>query len=111
MKFRNPYWSKKLCISALQRWIIVHSILYYELDSSIVEDKTFDANSKQLVQMQHDYPNEAKASDYWYVFYDFDGSTGFDLYHRLNKEDKNWLHHIANHVLKLNKGGIRHGKA
>lgn len=114
MKFANPYWSNKLRISALQRWIIVHSILYYELNSSIVEDKLFDANARQLVQMQHDYPDEAKESDYWYVFNDFDGSTGFDLYDRLNKKDRRYLVKIAQHVLyvhSLKVGGQSSGRA
>lgn len=103
MKFSNPYWSDKLRISALQRWVIVHSILYYELDNSIVADKRFDDVAKQLVQMQNESPDEAVESDYWYVFYDFDGSTGFDLYHRLNKKDRQYLRHIAQNVLMLYK--------
>lgn len=101
MKLKNPYWSNKLRISALQRWIIVHSILYYELDSSVIEDRVFDANARQLAQMQEDFPDEAESTDYWYVFYDFDGTTGFDLYGRLNKKDRQYLMQIAKHVLRL----------
>lgn len=103
MKFTNPYWSNKLRISALQRWILLHSILYYELDESIVSDVEFDKHAKWLVQMQHDFPDDAEESDYYYVFHDFDGSTGFDLYGRLKKRDVRFLTHIANHVLKLYK--------
>lgn len=105
MNFTNPYWSNKLKMSALQRWIIVHSILYYELDSSIITDAMFDSNAKQLVQMHEEFPDEAECTDYWYVFYDFDGTTGFDLYHRLNKKDREYLEHIAKHVLKLSQRG------
>lgn len=105
MKFANPYWSNKLRIEALQRWIIVHSILYYEMDNSVVEDKQFDANAKQLVQMQQDYEDEAKETQYWYMFYDFDGSTGFDLYSRMKKKDRVYLTKIAQHVLVLCSGG------
>lgn len=104
MKFGNPYWSEKLKMSALQRWLIVHSILYYEMDNSIVSDKMFDANAKQLVKMQSENPDEAERTDYWYIFYDFDGSTGFDLYGRLTDKDRKYLRHIAAHVLKLNRG-------
>lgn len=103
MEFKNPYWSNKLKMSALQRWIIVHSILYYELDDSIIEDKVFDDNAKQLVQMQKQFVEEAKGTDYWYVFHDFDGTTGFDLYDRLNKHDKEYLMHIAKYVSWLSK--------
>ena len=103
MKFSNPYWSNKLKIDALQRWILVHSILYYEMDSSIISDKLFDDNARQLVMMQEQFSDEAAETQYWYVFYDFDGSTGFDLFDRLNKDDKVYLTQIANHVLKLSK--------
>jgi hypothetical protein len=105
MEFKNPYWSNKLKMSALQRWIIVHSILYYEMDSSIVSDKMFDANARQLVKMQKQYSDEATQTDYWYAFYDFDGSTGFDLFGRLKNKDRRYLTQIAQHVLKLHKAG------
>ena len=105
MKFANPYWSNKLKIETLQRWIIVHSILYYEMDNSVVEDKMFDANARQLVEMQSKFYDDAEESEYWYVFYDFDGSTGFDLYDRLNKKDKKYLKHIAQLVLSSYKTG------
>ena len=105
MKFANPYWSNKLRISALQRWIIVHSMLYYELSNSIIEDAVFDRNARQLVEMQDSYPDEAEESDYWYVFYDFDASTGFNLYDRLDAHDKEYLMLIAQHVLRVYKAG------
>ena len=108
MKFGNPYWSNKLKMSALQRWVLVHSIIYYELDNSVVSDKMFDDNAKQLVRMQNEFSDEANDTDYWYVFYDFDGSTGFDLFDRLNKKDKEWLMHIAQHVSFM--GGRKNGK-
>ena len=111
MRFANPYWPNKLKISTLQRWIIVHSILYSEMSSSIIPDKVFDENAYQLVKLQKEYKEEAEESEYWYVFYDFDGSTGFDLFDRLNKHDKDYLTKIANHVLKIHKsGGHKDGK-
>ena len=105
MKFANPYWSPRTRISMLQRWLIVHSILYYELDNSVVSDKMFDSNAKQLVAMQYDYPEDAQESQYYYVFYDFDGSTGFDLFDRLTDEDKEYLKKIAIFVLSNNNNG------
>ena len=106
MRFSNPYWSLKTKMSALQRWLIVHSILYYELNEGIVSDKVFDANAYQLVDMQNSNPEIAKQTEYWYVFNDFDGTTGFHLYYGLNKKDKKYLTHIAQHVLGLNRGGF-----
>ena len=110
MRFNNPYWSNKLRIEALQRWIIVQSIIYYELDNSLVSDQVFDNNARQLVKMQNEHKDEAKQTQYWYLFYDFDGSTGFDLYDRLNKSDKQYLTQIAHHVLKLFKAGGQNGR-
>ena len=105
MIFKNPYWSNKLKISALQRWIIVHSILYYELSDSIIEDRQFDANARQLVALQNENPQDASESDYWYVFYDFDATTGFHIYSRLNNHDKQYLTQIAKHVSRIYKAG------
>lgn len=98
MRFSNPYWSNKLKMNSLQRWLIVHSILYYELNCSIVGDKVFDANAQQLVAMQKQFPKEAKQTNYWYVFNDFDGSTGFHLYNRLKRKDKAYLKQIAEYL-------------
>ena len=51
---------------------------------------------------------------YGYVFYDFDGTTGFHIYGRLNDHDKNYLDNIVTHILtkakkdvtmKIHKGG------
>lgn len=110
MKFMNPYWSNKLKIAQLQRWVLVHSILYYEMSTSIVSDKAFDANAQQLVQMQNEFPDDAKATQYWYVFNDFDGSTGFDLPGRLKRKDKKYLVEIAQNVLRLYNEEVNDGK-
>ena len=40
---------------------------------------------------------------YGYIFYDFDGTTGFHLYDRLNENDKNYLDNIVNHILILSR--------
>ena len=106
MRFNNPYWSVKTKMSVLQRWLIVHSIMYYELNDSVVSDKVFDTNARQLVDMQNEYSDIAEETEYWYMFYDFDASTGFHLYDRLKENDKKYLTHIAQHVLALNRGGL-----
>lgn len=86
--------------SVLQRKIIIHSILYYELNISILSDKEFDNMCKKLLTgIKH--TKDYEWSDYYYVFEDFDGSTGFDLYDRLNKDDKKYLMHLAKYVYEL----------
>ena len=105
MKFNNPYWGSRVQIEMLQRWIIIHSIIYYELDENVVSDKMFDNNAKQLVDMQAKFPEVAEKSRYWYAFEDFDGSTGFNLFDALTGQDQEWLMPIAKTVLKQTKGG------
>ena len=97
MQIFSRRWTTKTKIEYLQRKIILNSIAYYELNTNKLTDKQYDELSRQLVTMQTDYPNIMN-TQYGYVFYDFDGSTGFDLYHRLNACDKEYLYNIACHV-------------
>lgn len=98
MKFRNPYWSDKDKIELLSKWIIVQSIVYYRLGTSHVDDFKFDSNSKQLVKLMKHNSKASKASKWYYVMYDFDGTTGFQLYDRLNKKHKEELEIIAHNL-------------
>lgn len=96
--YRFPvYWSDKLKIDFLQRVILIHSYLYYELNTNIWTDKHYDEVSKQLTIMQNNYSKGwiKKKTQYGYVFYDFDGSTGFDLWDRLKEKDKQYISNIA----------------
>jgi NAD-dependent DNA ligase len=79
-------------INFLQRKVILNSIMYYEYDKSFISDSYFDEMSRQLVQMQKDYDSIdgqsiKKDTKYGYMMFDFDGSTGFDLYSKLNVKD------------------------
>ena len=38
-------------INLLSRWIIFHSIIYYEMNKSLVTDYMFDNNAKELYKM------------------------------------------------------------
>lgn len=101
----TKYWSIKTRIEYIQRRIIVFSILYYELNENIVTDKQYDSISYQLIEYMNTTPKEIlEQTKYWYVFKDFDGSTGFDLYHKLNKKDKDYLYNISRYIkLKYRK--------
>lgn len=88
--------------SFLQRKIIINSIIYYELNESLMSDQKFDKMCRNLLKGIQ-YTKNYERSDYFYVFYDFDGSTGFHLYHRLEDDDKEYLMHLAKHVLKIAK--------
>lgn len=109
MNFKNPYFTELEKIQLLQRWIILHSYLYYELDKSVIADKCFDDNCKQLMKMKKEFPKEYKKSRYDYCMKDFDGNTGFDLYNRLTYVDRDKIERDAKVILKLN-GEQNNGK-
>ena len=84
-------------IEMIQRWILLHSYLYYELDNSITSDANYNANAQQLIYLKNKYPEEFKETRYYQYFYDFESSTGFDLIARIkDKNDK-----ILMNALKL----------
>lgn len=103
MKFQNPYLNIKQRIETLQRWILVHSYLYYERDASIVDDLKFDSNARQLVQMMKDNKYETKSSHYYYAFKGFDGTTGFDLYVKLNGMHQRLVQRDAEYLISITK--------
>ena len=59
--------------------ILVHSLIYYELDTSIVSDHKWSEWAAELVQLQKQNPEIADKVIFAEAFKDFDGSTGFDL--------------------------------
>lgn len=87
MKFNNPYWTLSDKISLLQRWILVTSYLYYELDVSIVSDDVYDNNAKQLASLL-EVRSALDNGAYDNAFKDYDPSTGFDLYNKLSNSQK-----------------------
>ena len=105
-------WDKITCINFLQRKIILNCIAYYQLNTNKLTDKEYDELSRQLVSLQKDI--NINDTQYGYIMYDFDGTTGFDLYDRLNASDRQYLMNIACHVLQVStrksktkkKGGL-----
>lgn len=99
------YWKNRLKISYLQRRILVHSILYYEMNTSVISDQLYDDLGKQLIWYKRRSPNEFALSSYYEIFEDYEGSTGYYLIGRLNEKEKEYLTKIANAVLKQNGKG------
>lgn len=97
-KFDNPYWTDVMRINYQQRKIAVLSIIYYEMNDSVVSDKEFDKECRQLVELQKNREAFEK-SMYRGAFEGFDGTTGFDLYEKLSKADKVYLRKIADRTL------------
>lgn len=70
------------------------------LDNSIWPDSKYDEISRQLVQYQRrliEY-QIIKYTQYGYVFYDYDGNTGYDLFYRLKEQDKEVIARIAKQI-------------
>lgn len=76
-------------IDFLQRYIIVQSYIYYELNSNIISDKRYDEKAKELVMYKKKHPDLWKSSMYYKQFGDdYNAATGFTLYHDLNDHQK-----------------------
>lgn len=99
----NVYWTDKMKIDFLQRVVLIHSYLYYEKDTTLWSDKKYDEVVKQLTNIQKQKTESwiKHNTQYGYCFYDFDGTTGFDLWHRLKQNDKDYISMIA---MSLGKG-------
>ena len=42
------------------RYVIVHSIIYYNLNESVISDKKFDKKAAVLVKLMKKYPEETE---------------------------------------------------
>lgn len=83
-------------IDFLQRFIILHSYIYYELNGNVISDKDYDARAKELVKYKNEYPDLWKSSEYYKQFGDdYSGATGFTLYHDLDEKQKMLIRSIA----------------
>lgn len=98
MKFNTPFTTIDR-IQLLQRWILVQSFAYYELNSNIATDFQYDANARLLEELVKQHPDEFKRSRYYTYFHDFydageHATSGFDLLERVRKNDKELYRHI-----------------
>lgn len=66
-------------ITRRRRQILVHSVIYYVLDDSIISDHTWTKWAEELEELQNTYPDIAKNCVYAKAFEGFDHSSGFDL--------------------------------
>lgn len=83
-------------INRRRRQILVHSVIYYKMNDSIISDDTWSEWAKELVNFQNKYPEIANECIYAEAFENFDGSTGFDL-----PLDDPWANHKAEYLLRI----------
>ena len=56
--------------------MLIHSKLYYDMNSNLIPDRQFDMWGMELVKLQREHPNIAKRICYAEAFKDWDASTG-----------------------------------
>lgn len=113
MKFYIPFNIVEK-IQLLQRWILVQSFAYYELNENIASDFKYDANARQLEELAKQYPEEFERSRYYEYFYDFYDSdehatSGFDLLERVRKTDDRLYRYL--HMDAVNALAQKHRRA
>ena len=59
--------------------ILIHSCLYYHMNTNIVTDKQYDTWARELQKLQSENPKIARKVIWNKAFDGFDASTGFDL--------------------------------
>jgi hypothetical protein len=62
--------------------ILVHSLLYYELDITLVPDAKWAEWARELAELQNTHPDIASRVIFAEAFKGFDASTGFNLPYR-----------------------------
>lgn len=84
-------------MSWLQRFIIVHSVIYYELNDNAISDQVYDAKAKELVELKNRHPELWKETEYYKQFGDdYNGSTGFTLFYDLDEHQREIIMSIVN---------------
>lgn len=82
--------------------MLVHSCLYYELDTNIIPDTKWDEWARELAQLQKDYPEISKEVRWYEYFADWDASTGAFL--PLKDE---WVMRKAKEISRLFGAGVK----
>ena len=66
-------------IKQRRRQMLVHSFLYYEMDTNIIDDSTWSKWGVELAKLQNENPDIASKVEYAEQFKDWDGSSGAHL--------------------------------
>ena len=66
-------------INRRRRQILIHSCIYYRMNTNLITDVQFDTWAYELVDLQRKYPEIANQCIFAKAFDKFDGTTGFDL--------------------------------
>ena len=109
----NENWTTVDKLNYLERMILIHSYLYYEMNENIIGDDRYDKISRLLAKKVERYRDtKLNKTMYGYVFKDFEGSTGFDLFYKLKSKDRKYIIELANLTLwhyNTYNGGKKYG--
>lgn len=86
----------KSLIGQRRRQLLVHSVIYYKLNSSIISDHQWAKWAIELEELQKKYPKESSEVEWYEAFKGFDHSTGFNL-----PLDNPWAVGTAKWLLKM----------
>ena len=75
--------------------MLIHSCIYYEMDSNIVDDHTWQKWADELEILQKENPDCVNIGFYDKHFLDWDGATGAHLPHR-----DRWVYNKALNLLR-----------
>ena len=90
--------SIKELIKRRRRQMLVHSAIYYDMDTQIITDDQWQRWADELHKLQENNPDCMKIDCWDYEFRDWDGATGAHLPHR-----HPWVYAKANFILNLNE--------
>lgn len=100
MLYHGPL-STQEYINFLQRFVIVNSYIYYEMNDNAISDMLYDKRAKELVALKNRFPDFWKTSEYYEQFGDdYNGATGFTLFHSLNNRQKEIILAIAYSIMR-----------
>lgn len=84
-------------INQRRRQVLVHSVIYYRLGKSIIEDRKWDEWAKELDKLQKTYPELLPSCWRNDIFSNFDPCSGYYL-----PLDDKWANAKARWLLKYN---------
>lgn len=73
---------------------MVASYVYYELNDNFQSDRTYEMNTRQLLELKKSNPEAWRKSRYYKYFENFESGTGFDLMYRI-RDNKNLFKRIV----------------
>lgn len=85
-------------INRRRRQVLVHSVIYYNMDDNIISDRQWSEWAMELAKLQKQYPDISKTCWRAEDFEGFEGSSGYDL-----PLDDPWAVVQARYLLRLHK--------